>query len=449
MATSAIYKHSFDFYYKWCQTGSTNLTNVSWSQHYIPLSAGYKITSSWYDMGILSSVGVVSTRHTASISTSDSALAWASPAADLLWNVLVPSMSYSQSTWDDGGDTSWQTYYRATFVSKSFLRTEFFPTAIGAVGVASYPITSSWIAYEPKLIRYASGSGIGVGYRVEGTTAGPFPGTLDNDQYTYRLPSTTTKPTSTYPNVGQNPSTIVYGNNSTGSNDGRFFDLAGGCGITRTSISSSLVRFAASASGTTAGQIASCSVALKQRRLFFPTVSTGSIAFSPSYWVYLMTGKTSNQFFTENGGIYNVKFNLKRDVANGYYPDTADGSELLVFIHNVNAQVPAPSNRVPGATGWYPPEANIVRIKNNPQMAFYNPATGYYIESFNINVIQYGSNAQLVFEASGSLANDGYFGCIIDDVQFCKVGVTTDPGLIQPQTTGYEISQRISNAATS
>ena len=70
-------------------------------------------------------------------------------------------------------------------------------------------------------------------------------------------------------------------------------------------------------------------------------------------------------------------------------------------------------------------------------MSFFNPATGYLIESFNINVVQYGTDAQLVFEASGSLSSEKYFGCIIDDVQFCKVGVSTDPNLIKP-TTGAE-----------
>ena len=71
-------------------------------------------------------------------------------------------------------------------------------------------------------------------------------------------------------------------------------------------------------------------------------------------------------------------------------------------------------------------------------MSFLNPATGFLIESYNINVVQYGTPAQLVFEASGSLAEDIYFGCIIDDVEFCKIGVSTDPNLIKPTTpSGY------------
>jgi len=244
---------------------------------------------------------------------------------------------------------------------------------------------------------------------------------------------------------------ITYGDNSTGSNDGRFFDLAGGCGITRSSISASLVAFAASASGTSAGQIASCSVALKNRRLFFPTVrSTASVALgNASAWLSLYYGKGSSDYFTENGGVYNVKFSLKRDVSNGYYPDSAGGSELLVYIHNINTQAPAPSARIAGANGWYPPEANIVRVKNTPAMSFYNPATGYLIENFNINVVQYGTPAQLVFEASGSLENSGYFGCIIDDVEFCKVGVTTDPTLIKPTTTATAINEAQQNRQNS
>ena len=61
------------------------------------------------------------------------------------------------------------------------------------------------------------------------------------------------------------------------------------------------------------------------------------------------------------------------------------------------------------------------------------------MESFNINVVQYGAPAQLVFEASGSLTDDNYFGCVIDDVSFCQVGVSTDPELLKPETAGGTI----------
>ena len=431
------YKHAFDFYYKWCPTGSGQLTNISWSQHYNTGSGNVYVSASWYDLNVLS-YGI-STRHTSSITTKDGALPWASPAADMLWNVLTPSASVSQSI-DGAGD--YQTVYRFTYNSRSFYYNEFLPSGLTA-GLTEYPITSSWIAYEPRMIAYASGA-TSTGYKVTGTGLAYFPATI-GAALPYSLPSNSPLPilpTTTYPNVGHNPSTITYTTKSTGSNDGRFFDLAGGCGITRASISSSLVAFNASSSVNTEAARVFCAAQLKKRRLFFPTIQTGSAApNSPSTWVSIATGKNANQFFTENGGIYNVKFSLKRDTTNNYYPDGGENSQLLVYIHNINTTTPAPTDRVPGASGWYPPENNIIRIKNNPAMSFYNPATGYLIESFNINVIQYGTPAQLVFEASGSLTDNTYFGCIIDDVEFCKIGVTTDPNLIKPTTPAQGIAE--------
>lgn len=439
MAESLTYKHAFDFFYKWCPTGSGQLTNVSWSRHFSNSIPGVYLTSSWYDLGaILQPSGGYSTRYTASLTTKDGALAWASPATDLLWNVLSPSGSTSQSI-DGAGD--YQTYYRFAYNSESVLRTNFFPAPLNNLGLSTYPVTSSWIAYEPRMIAFASGTGTNVGYKATGTGPAYFPATIGLVNV-YALPSSSTKPTTTYPNVGQNPTMIGYGSRSTGSNDGRFFDLAGGCGITRTSVSASLAAFAASASFTTLAARDFCTTQLKNRRLFFPTArSTGSVSADgePNSWLLLTTGKPSSEFFTENGGIYNVKFNIKRDVTNGYYPDTGEDSQLLVYIHNINTTIPQPSGRVPGANGWYPPDNNIIRVKNNPAMSFVNPATGYLIESFNINVVQYGAPAQLVFEASGSLSSGQYFGCIIDDVEFCKIGVSTDPALIKPTTPGQFI----------
>lgn len=445
MAQSPVYTHAFDFYYKWIPTGSGALANLAWSQNYVynngTTPANAAMSASWYNfpsVGIPSATGSILTRHTSSVTTTDGALAWSSAASDLLWNVLTPSMSYVQSN-----DTiRYDTTYRFTYNSESLHYREFRVLG-GTFGVATYPITSSWIAYEPRMISIASGSA-STGYRIRGTGTAYFPASAPSTTINpvYSLPSAYTPPTTTYPVVGQNPSTITYGSNSTGSNDGRFFDLAGGCGITRANVSASLVNFNASASGVTAAPIAFCTTALKKRRLFFPTVytSSGSIAAgNAASWVILATGRTSNQFFTENGGIYNVKFTLKRDTARDYYPDAVGGSELLVYIHNINTQVPLPVNRIPGADGWYPPEANIVRVGNTPAMSFINPATGYLIETFNINLIQYGTPAQLVFEASGSLTNNGYFGCIIDDVSFCKIGVTTDPLLIKPTTIAQSI----------
>lgn len=438
MAEIFQYKHTFDFYYKWCPTASGQLLDAAWWTRYNSGSGNVMMSGSWYDLYPLG-YGI-STRHKPAISGSEGALAWASAATDMLWNVKTPSMSISQSL--NAGSGRAQTFYRFTYNSASLLYNNFFPAPI-SVGIQTYPVTSSWVAYEPKMVTYALGTGSGVGYEARGVTyPNYFPATLQTPANAYSLPSSASLPTTTYPNVGQNPTKITYGNASTGSNDGRFFDLAGGCGITRTSISESFVAFNVSASINTAAARQFCTTQLKNRRLFFPTVrTTGSITSDmPDYWVYVTTGgRTTNQFFTENGGIYNVKFNLKRDVARGYYPDTGEDSQLLVFIHDINKIIPTPSGRIPGAAGWYPPDNNIVRIKNNPAMSFINPATGYLIESFNINVVQYGTPAQLVFEASGSLNSDQYFGCIVDDVEFCKIGVTTDPSLIKPTTTAQYI----------
>jgi hypothetical protein len=118
-----------------------------------------------------------------------------------------------------------------------------------------------------------------------------------------------------------------------------------------------------------------------------------------------------------------------------------------VFIHNIIPQIPSSSARVPGALGWYPPENNIVRVGNGygtaPAISFYDIQTGYAVEKFNINVIQYGYPAQLCIEASGSLADNAYFGIIVDDIQMCKVGVTTDPRFIKP----YSLTQIVQNTS--
>lgn len=442
MATAPVYTSAFDFYYKWAPTASGAITNLSWSIHdsyYDTFENNTEMSRGWYNLGTSTYPWVI-TRRPPSIyghtTQGLGAIAWGSAAADFLWNVQVPSMSYAQN--NDG--VRYNTVYRATYGTQSFFRSE--RTPLNTLGVSSYPITSSWVAYEPRLISRASGS-LSTGYILRGTGTAYLPTSFFNPSNdVYSLPTAYTPPTTTYPSLGNNPPNVTYGLNSTGSNDGRFFDLAGGCGITRTSISASLVAFNASASFTTTTERYFCTTQLKNRRLFFPTVRTGSVTSdSPSYWVYLATQRTSADYFTENGGIYNVKFSLKRDVAKGYYPDEGESSQLLVFIHNINNIIPIPSGRIPGASGWYPPENNIVRIKNNPAMSFINPATGYLIESFNINVIQYGTPAQLVFEASGSLADNKYFGCIIDDVEFCKIGVTTDPNLIKPTTPGQFIQE--------
>ena len=447
MAEYPTYTHAFDFYYKIAPTASEVIDSTTWYEDdYYLEDSNANVDTGWYNLsptdGSWPTYPNTLTRNTPQtlyineISTgviNNGALAWGSAASDFFWNVLTPSMSKANILYD--GDEA--TQYSFSYNSESFLHNQFLINNPADIGVATYPITSSWIAYEPNMIEYASGSG--QGYIVLGPGGSYFPDAtiISSSFYVYSLPTSATPPTTTYPNAGANPTNIVYGDSATGSFDGRFFDLAGGAGITRASISASLVTFAAnSASGAGAAREI-CTQELKKRRLFFPTIVTGSMPFaagSPGAWLESSLGRPSNQFFTENGGIYNVKFNLKRDTIHDYYPDSGQGSELKVFISDVRSTIPTPGNRIPGASGWYPPNNNIVTIKNQPAMTFYNPATGFFMESFNINVVQYGVPAQLTFEACGDLDTDKYFGCVIDDVTFCKVGVSTDPNLLKPET---------------
>jgi len=203
--------------------------------------------------------------------------------------------------------------------------------------------------------------------------------------------------------------------------DGRSFLDEGCVGITSQSVSESyhLQRTATNNNELT--------TALKKRRLYWPT-----------------RGIAGSNYFTQNGGIYNLKFKLKRfDVkANSNIdfrmkPDS--GSFLYVFIADVKSTV---TQQKAGVPGWYPPDQNIVRIGNNaqfggndtPAITFYDSETGYYFEEYNINLVQYGAPAQLCFESSGTNIDGAprYFGVLIDDIEFCKVGVTTDPYFIKP-----------------
>ena len=455
MAEYPTYTHAFDFYYKIAPTASIVIDSTTWYEDdYYLEDSNANVNTGWYNLspnnGSWPTYPNTLTRNTPQtlyineISTgviNNGALAWGSAASDFFWNVLTPSMSKANITYD--GDEA--TRYSFSYNSESFLHNQFLINNPADIGVATYPITSSWIAYEPNMIRYASGSD--QGYIVRGPGGQYFPDAtiISSSFYVYSLPTSATPPTTTYPNAGANPTNITYGDSATGSFDGRFFDLAGGIGITRASISASLVTFSANSSSNSLPGLNLCTEELKKRRLFFPTVVTGSMPFaagSPGAWLEASLGTPSNQFFTENGGIYNVKFNLKRDTLHDYYPDSGQGSELKVFIADVITRIPTPGNRTAGTSGWYPPNSNIITIKNQPAMSFYNPATGFFMESFNINVVQYGAPAQLVFEAGGDLSTDNYFGCVIDDVTFCKVGVSTDPNLIKQQTLGgFELEQ--------
>lgn len=185
-------------------------------------------------------------------------------------------------------------------------------------------------------------------------------------------------------------------------------------GIRRTDASQSYADF------NRTGDTAARTVALKQRRLVWPT-----------------GGPITSSYFTENGGIYNVKFKVKKynSGASNYLPDT--GSYLMVYIFDAFKNFTTSSI---GTAGWYPPSRNIVKVGHGytsgsvvtPTITWFDSATGFYYDEYDVNIIQYGSPAQLVFEPSGD--SNLYFGTLVDDIQFCKVGVTTDPNFIKQQS---------------
>ena len=480
MSSKNINTHAFDWYFKMLPTNQYSIITASWWYN----STGSNLLTNPSNKGLVAgyynTYGASMTRQSASlggmagyqvnpgnasdpvVNASESAFPWVCAAHDFLWNVSFWSMSFVERSEFSllYTDYDFQTTTKSHFT--------------GSLSKPSYPITTSWHPYEPKFsdlmgktallntsgtLFHAVGSGSGGG-------AVRFPASAhSNPQFStpvagYSLPhsASSDRPKWVVPftqgagdsvGVGRNPDWVFYDASSVADHDGRFFDLGGGVGIMRAQVSASLVSYKDN-TGTSAGSRALATEALKKRRLYFPTVATGSVfGTSDNYNEHLQryTGVTSNEMFDENGGIYNVKFNLKKDTTLDYFPDS--GTELLVYIFNVNptstnqadkpASLPIVSSRVPGTPGFYPPESNIVRVKNQPVMSFINPSTGFQIETFNINIIQYGTPAQLCFEASGSLEQDTYFGCVIDDVEFCKVGVTEDPNLIAPETVGSYI----------
>ena len=475
---SFVFTHAFDFFYKWTPTSSFGIGNEDWPHETVTNGGtGLRAPGGYYNNGegvdLLNSSSVV-TRETASLQSSGSAAAlpWGSAAADYLWNCLVPTQSGFANTTEItfGGFRQNKSTYTFTYNSASFLYDKGHSGIPAGNGRSTYPITSSWKAIEPYMtasdMTYFTGrfGSIGTSYPADYFPATiNSPGVVGNTQEGdggYAVPSARVESLPGYqePSAvntlepfppGTNPDMITYGNESTGSDDGRFFDLAGGIGISREAVSASLADFNQWGGSSTLLYRESASVALKQRRLFFPTIATGSGAPGTTWLGYIASqfaplNLGSNEIFNENGAIFNVKFNLKRNVSIDMYPDVGAGSELLVYIFDVKPTIASPANRILPATsaGFYPPDNNIVRIKNtSPEMSFINPATGFLMETFNINVVEYGVNAQLVFEASGSLDDGKYFGCIIDDVQFCQVGVSTDPALLKPETVGGAVQQ--------
>ena len=409
--------------------------------------SGADTFQSWFnyprDRGITADLNWRTTR--ASVS-SYRALPWGSHACDFLWNVLVPSWSAPFNTTE--GQETGRGDWRVIYSSRSF----HYDSGSVKRGVQSYNVTSSWHVFDTKMVpdssgsvwpastrpnfvidRYTGGGGGGYGpYDQDMVLVSPY---SSSDAATGRFPIPT--PSHYYASCS-----YLLGSDAareTSSIDSQYFDRGSGAAITRAEVSRSLVTASLFGSATSGTNLEHYRKGLKNRRLYFPTPYSGSgTTLGTDYWLKAYTGYKATDMFTENGGIYAVDFTLKRYVAGDRYPD--DNSFMSVFIHDVNTQAPVPASRIAGTSGWYPPSNNIVTIGSgynaSPTLAFYDASTGYLHEKFSILLVQYGYPAQLCFEVSGSLTNDKYFGIIVDDVNFCKLGVTTDPNFIKPNTQG-------------
>lgn len=405
----------FDLFYKKLgPTGSSgaliNYLDITWfnsSSTTPPVSGGFLNYP-----GDTSTTTYITTRDSAS-NARYRALPWGSHATDFLWNTTTPSWSKI----DTGTVTTWSLSLNNT---SSFNRRNL--NGGSNYGVANYSITSSWFILDQ---RFTNGNFYYVN-NVSTIFVGNY-GPSPSETSVYNAYDIT------FPNLSANAISPI---------DNQYFDVGGGAAITRAAVSRSFVTMSISGSDNTSTGLRHMTEALKSRRLFFPIPVSGSgTDGGTDYWFRQFTGTSATEIFTDNGGIYNVQLTLKRYATYDCNPDT--GSFMSVFIHNVIPQIPSSSQRIAGADGWYPPENNIVYIghgwNNGPQMTFTDPQTGYLIEKFNFNVVQYGYPAQLCLEASGSSTTNAYFGIIVDDIQICKVGVTTDPRFIKPTSTAQTV----------
>lgn len=410
---------AFDFFYK--RFGPTGSLPSSWHTesltYFIGASASYAISVSSSFLNFpddyvsgFENAPFLTTRDS-QFNTTYQALPWGSAAGDFLWNVLTPF--WSSVTGSDLEYPSGYTLWYTTYTSKSFFANNY-PNG-SLFGTNKYSVTSSWKAFDPKstTIQYTQ-----VGQPNVGT------------YYGYDI---------TWP---------IVNSRSTSSVDNQYFDQSGGVGINKTEISQSLVVASVYATDNSATGLKNKTEALKKRRLYFPIPYSGSgTTGGTDYWFAKSTGKHVDSIFYDNGGIYNVQFSLKKYAPLDYDPDL--GSFMTAFIHNVKPQIPSSSNCIAGAPGWYPPANNIVTIGNQyngtAALSFYDIQTGFYVEKFNFNLIQYGYPAQLCLEVSGSLTDNAYFGIVVDEFKMCKIGVTTDPRFIKPTsiaTTVIDLGQQ-------
>jgi hypothetical protein len=434
---------AFSMYYKRFQSGSV-IINEPWNGN---------LVQTWWDVD---SANISSsflnfpkdTLATTYLTTRDSgsnqfyrAFPWGSAACDFLWNCTVPSWSYEDLSsvlpnWEGAGpdETVVDRYWKVNmYSSRSFYRDNL--TNVSSFGVVSYSVTSSWTAVDAKFFATAVDTGYsGAVFRyLHSTASQPIYPTYIGSQYISPAEPDRSDEIAydiTWPSTTGNALSAI---------DNRYFDIGSGIGITTIAVSQSLVTMSMSQSAVSGDGLRDFRRALKQRRLFCPTpVTSSGTTQGTDYWFRTNTSYAANEIFDTNGGIYNIQFTLKRLSDNNYAPD--NGTFMTVFIHDVQTEAPIPSERVIGAAGWYPPDNNIVVIGNNyglaPQMTFLEPQSNHKTEQFNFTAIQYGYPAQLCIEVSGSLADNKYFGIIIDDIKICKIGVTTDPRFIKPTTVG-------------
>ncbi len=127
----------------------------------------------------------------------------------------------------------------------------------------------------------------------------------------------------------------------------------------------------------------------------------------------------------------------------------------MVYIANVASPINSQANILPGADGVFPPKNNIVTIgdgySTTPRIRFYDSGSGYSVDQYDIVLVQYGETGRLVFDASGlefepstdpayntdsymiyNNTNQAFWGGVISDIEWCKIGVTTDPRFLKP-----------------
>ncbi len=426
---------------------SSSRQNLMFSSSFFNFPTAPSPSSSYIDTRWISSS--LAFKDQADNFVSMSAVPWGSMAGDMLWNILTPSWSIDRTVGFSSGSLVGDLLtYTPTWQSKSFFSEHEANGSIFGIGTASaYSVTSSWKVFDPKYLRFQHLDS------YPANLIGPTPFALRAGCYQVHVDPTTGLVAT---DAGLDPLIDIDCFNAVNDTP---FDMAGGAAITQVEVSSSL------AAQIAAGSTAQFDRALRSRRLYFPIAVEGAgTIVGGDYWLKATTGLNVSEMFTETGGIYNLKFKLKRwntDWIAGDYgspsgsntnlifdPNLTDGtaienrgawdmstaypadnSFMNVFIHDVQSTTPATLGRVPGAPGWYPLANNIVTIGNGygptPILTFQDTQTGYREEQFDIVLVQYGWPAQLCFEPSGSA--DSPWGCVIGDIQICKLGVTDDP----------------------